>query len=115
MAALPAPATTPKKIKKLSPGELMIAWGDGHETRIAAPVLRRECPCAQCKDEMTGVRLILPMHVPDSLEFRRIELVGQYALQFEWTDAHRTGIFSFEYLRSLCPCEACEKIRSGAQ
>ena len=101
-------ATTPTKIKKLSPGELLLLWADGHETRIPAPALRRECPCASCKDEITGVRLILPIHIPDSLEFRRIEIVGQYALQFEWTDGHHTGIFSYEYLRSLCPCSSCK-------
>jgi ATP-binding protein involved in chromosome partitioning len=94
-------ASTPTKIKKVHPGELMIIWGDGHETHLPAPVLRRECPCASCRDEITGARILLPLHVPDSLEFRRIELVGQYALQFEWTDGHHTGIFSFEYLREL--------------
>lgn len=94
-------ASTPTKIKKISPGELMIIWGDGHETHFPAPVLRRECPCASCRDEITGARILLPIHVPDTLEFRRIELVGQYALQFEWTDGHHTGIFAFEYLREL--------------
>jgi len=95
------PATTPKKIKKISPGELMIVWADGHEVRYFAPALRGMCPCASCKDEMTGVRIILPIHIPDDLEFRKIDLVGQYALQFEWSDGHHTGIFSFDYLREL--------------
>ena len=98
---MPTPATTPTKIKKVNPGELMILWADGQETHHLAPVLRGMCPCASCKDEMTGVRIILPIHIPDDLEFRKIELVGQYALQFEWSDGHRTGIFSFEYLREL--------------
>jgi DUF971 family protein len=106
---LDARARTPTKIKKVSPAELMIVWADGHETRFPAPVLRRECPCASCRDEMTGTRILLPMHVPDSLELRRVELVGQYALQFEWTDGHHTGIFSFDFLRELCPCEVCRK------
>ena len=96
-----AQATTPTKIKKVSPGELMIMWADGQETRYLAPVLRGLCPCASCKDEMTGIRIILPVHIPDDLQFRKIELVGQYALQFEWTDGHHTGIYSFEYLRQL--------------
>ena len=74
-----ANATTPTKIKKLSPGELQILWADGHETRHLAPLLRGLCPCASCQDEMTGKRMILPMHIPDSLEFKKIELVGQYA------------------------------------
>jgi DUF971 family protein len=77
-------SSTPKKIKKLSPGELMIVWADGKESHYLAPRLRGMCPCASCKDEMTGIRI-----------------VGQYALQFEWSDGHRTGIYTFEYLREL--------------
>ena len=96
----PSP-TTPTKIKKVSPGELLIQWADGHESHYVAPQLRGMCPCASCKDEMTGIRIILPIHIPDTLEFRRIELVGQYALQFVWSDGHRTGIYSFDYLRGL--------------
>jgi DUF971 family protein len=69
-----SPATTPTKIKKVNPGELMIIWADGQETHHLAPLLRGMCPCAACKDEMTGVRIILPIHIPDSLEFRKIEL-----------------------------------------
>jgi len=94
-------ASTPTKIKKINPGELMIVWADGSESHYPAPVLRRECPCASCRDEMTGTRILLPIHVPDDLEFRKINLVGQYALQFEWTDGHHTGIFSFDFLREL--------------
>lgn len=103
-----AKSTDPVKIKKLSPQELMIQWTDGHESRYLSPVLRGLCPCASCQDEDTGERLILPMHISDLLEFRQIELVGQYALQFEWSDGHRTGIYSFDRLRQLCPCEACK-------
>ena len=102
-------ATTPTKIKKLNPTEILILWADGHETRHVAAVLRRMCPCATCRDEMTGERLVLPMHIPDNLEFAKIELVGQYALQFHFSDSHSTGIFSFEYLRELCRCEICAK------
>jgi ATP-binding protein involved in chromosome partitioning len=94
-------AATPRKIKKVSPAELLIVWADGHESHFPSPVLRRECPCAQCRDEITGARILLPIHVPDDLELRRVELVGQYALQFEWADGHHTGIFSFDFLRQL--------------
>ena len=105
--AAPGGSTDPVKIKKVTPQELMIQWSDGHESHYVGPVLRGLCPCATCQDEDTGQRLILPIHVPDSLEFRQIELVGQYALQFEWSDGHRTGIYSFDRLRALCPCGEC--------
>lgn len=108
-----AEATTPLKVKRLSPGELRIHWADGHQTRHVAPRLRGLCPCASCKDEMTGIRIVLPIHIPDDLEFRTIELVGHYALQFDFSDGHRTGIYSFDYLRELCPCEECRGKEPG--
>ena len=94
-------ATTPTKIKKVNPGELMIQWADGHETHHLAPVLRGMCPCASCKDEMTGIRIVLPIHIPDDLGFRKIELVGQYALQIAFESGHATGLYTFTYLRGL--------------
>jgi len=110
----PTPGETdPARIKKVSNQELMIVWQDGHESHYVGPVLRGLCPCASCQDEDTGERLILPMHIPDDLEFRGIEMVGRYALQFEWSDGHRTGIYSFEHLRRLCPCAACRNALPG--
>ena len=29
------------------------------------------------------------------------KLVGNYAIQFTWSDGHNTGIFDFRFLRSL--------------
>ena len=33
--------------------------------------------------------------------------VGNYALQIQFSDGHATGIYSFEHLREICPCERC--------
>jgi DUF971 family protein len=30
-------------------------------------------------------------------------------VRFEWSDGHNTGIYSYEYLRAICPCETCQK------
>jgi len=29
------------------------------------------------------------------------------AIQIFFTDGHSTGIFSYDYLRSICPCAEC--------
>ena len=34
-------------------------------------------------------------------------MVGRYAVQFLWSDAHFTGIYPFEMLRMLCQCDEC--------
>ena len=107
-----AGSTDPVRIKKVSDQKLMIVWDDDHESHYFGPLLRGLCPCASCQDEDTGERLILPMHISDELEFSNIELVGHYAIQILWSDGHRTGIYSFEYLRRLCQCEECRN-RSG--
>ena len=36
-----------------------------------------------------------------------IEPVGNYAIHIDWSDGHRSGIFSFEHLRQICPCKEC--------
>jgi len=33
--------------------------------------------------------------------------VGNYAIQIQFSDGHATGIYSYEHLREICPCEAC--------
>jgi DUF971 family protein len=49
------------------------------------------------------------------LKPERAELVGRYALQIFWNDGHSTGIYSFDYLRSLCSCLECEVSRQDAR
>lgn len=38
-------------------------------------------------------------------EVEKIEVVGNYALQFFWDDGHHTGIYTWDYLYRLCPAE----------
>jgi DUF971 family protein len=33
-----------------------------------------------------------------------LEAVGNYALLPVWADGHRFGIYTWEFLRRLCPC-----------
>jgi DUF971 family protein len=47
---------------------------------------------------MLGVKPLKP---------ERAELVGRYAVQIHWNDGHSTGIYSFDYLRQICPCPEC--------
>lgn len=38
---------------------------------------------------------------------RSVEAVGSYGIQIEWEDGHRYGIYTWRYLRALCPCAEC--------
>jgi DUF971 family protein len=47
--------------------------------------------------------LSIPLRTPHSNELERLEPVGNYALQPIWKDGHAFGIYTWEYLRQLCP------------
>jgi len=96
------PRSTPLDIGPTEDGaRLRILWQDGHESVYAPRDLRLACPCAGCVDEMTGRRTLTPERVPEDVHPLTIEYVGRYALQFTWSDGHRTGIYPFDYLRRL--------------
>ncbi len=97
-----------------------IAWSDGHASHYDFPYLRDRCPCALCNDErekksrMAGLTMagppaaVLPMYKP-KVTARSAVAVGNYAVQIEFSDGHSTGIFSFDHLREICPCESCAR------
>jgi len=86
---------------------LRIEWADGHVSEYEPRYLRLQCRCAGCIDEMSGARLLDPGTVPEDVYPLEIRYVGRYALGFAWSDGHSTGIYPFEMLRAVCPCEAC--------
>src|SRR3712207_5409280 len=91
----------PLKIIEESDAEITIVWSDGNEATYNASDLRRKCPCAGCVNEWTGERMLKPEAVAEGLTFSSIGVVGRYALNFNFSDGHETGIFSFKYLREL--------------
>ncbi len=99
---------TPSEIGPTEDGQaLRIRWEDGHVSVYEPRLIRLRCPCAGCVDEMTGLRTLAPDTVADGVYPIAIHHVGRYALSFDWSDGHRTGVYPFEYLRQLCACEAC--------
>jgi DUF971 family protein len=84
-----------------SDSEITIAWSDERETLYEASDLRRKCPCAGCVNEWTGQRTLRPETIAEGLSFSSIAVVGRYALNFNFSDGHDTGIYSFKYLREL--------------
>ena len=48
---------------------------------------------------------ILPKLSEGELVIDNVELVGNYAIKIAFSDGHATGIYTWEYLRSLAPDE----------
>lgn len=91
----------PTQIIEESNSEISITWSDHSETKYNAAQLRRACPCASCRDEWTGEKILDASQVTDELTFSHISIVGRYALSFHFSDSHETGIYSFNYLQTL--------------
>jgi DUF971 family protein len=94
---------TPTNIQLIGQ-EVAIAWDDGTESYFNAEKLRAASPSAANVGErdILGVR-----HGGDGpksfpgVQVLGWERVGNYALRFDFSDGHRTGLYSFEYLRQL--------------
>lgn len=113
------PRSKPSSVKiRVSTGEgVDIVWSDAHSSHYDFPYLRDHCPCATCNDERErreqekakGIQSdVLPMYKP-KVKANSASAVGNYAIQIQFSDSHATGIYSFGFLRSICPCEACQK------
>lgn len=95
------PRTTPTAIQQKGPRTLGIRWADGVETDLDVRALRLACGCARCVDEWSGEGQLDPASVPEDVHPLRIEGVGRYAIQIDWSDGHTSGIYPFRRLRAL--------------
>ncbi|HST11353.1 MAG TPA: DUF971 domain-containing protein [Terriglobales bacterium] len=122
----PSASTDPKSVKvNLTTGTGMeIDWKDGHHSSYPFPFLRDACPCALCEEERAkqgrrpGEALkpppgTLPMFKPTAKPLSA-EGVGKYAIKFNWNDGHELGIYSWAFLREVCPCGECQAERERA-
>ena len=104
----------PIEIVGLLRSTITFVWEDEHRTVYPARELRLACRCAQCIEEMTG-RAPARSHdrPPTSVRARAINLVGNYAVDIDWSDGHNAGIYNFRALRADCPCDIAGSWRRG--
>ena len=92
----------PSRIEVESGSLVTLTWEDGTRTNISASVLRAECLCADCRSDAGKRRKALVLERPESIRIDGAHVVGAYAVNFEFgPDVHRSGIFSFELLRTI--------------
>jgi DUF971 family protein len=94
---------TPLNIQSIG-GEIAVVWSDGAESYLRHDLLRRASPSAEtqgehdvfgnqygggAKNDFAGIRVL------------GWERIGNYAIRFDFSDGHRTGLYTFDYLRKL--------------
>src|SRR5687768_6233877 len=117
---------TPVRLNLKRDEKLEIDWRDGRRCVYPITLLRSMCPCASCRALREGHEgghapaiqsvppagqappkkmslSILPGDYTQPLSALSAELVGNYALRIDWSDKHGSGIYSFQYLREICP------------
>ena len=84
--------------------EVAIRWDDGKESFITFATLRSASPSAEVK----GERDIFGTHYGGEAprDYRGVEVtgwerIGNYAIRFEFSDGHRTGLYHYALLREL--------------
>jgi DUF971 family protein len=79
-------------------GRLIVVWDDGMRLQYPLDALRNACPCAGCRGHSPGE--VEPPRVT-GVGLLQISEVGSYAVSFNWTDGHSTGIYTWALLREL--------------
>lgn len=84
--------------------EVAILWNDGRETFITFATLRAASPSAEVRGERDIFGHRYGGEAPR--DYRGVEVtgweqVGNYAIRFDFSDGHRTGLYSYELLRQL--------------
>lgn len=93
----------PTNIRALqAEGVLELTWPTGQVVRLPYRTLREECPCASCRDEWTGARILRPESIRPDLRLEGMEGIGNYAVRLGWNDGHSSGLYTWEALRRLC-------------
>ncbi len=91
----------PKEVNTQDEKVTVITWEDGKISRYPNRYLRSMCPCAQCVNETTGQRMISIESIDPNVRLVSVSPVGRYALHFQWSDGHGTGLYSFDTLHKL--------------
>lgn len=90
-------------------GYLQIVWDDDQVCHYPLSELREACPCAECRGghQFMGreydPKNLLELKPKRIYGIETIHRVGNYALQPVWDDGHHSGIYTWDYLKRLCP------------
>ncbi len=91
----------PNKVKLNKPDRsLELTYPDGAHFVLSAEFLRVHSPSAEVQGHGPGQEIL--QHSKKQVAIDRLEASGNYALTLHFSDGHRTGIYSWVYLRDLC-------------
>jgi len=89
--------------KSLAGNVVAIQWSDGSQTAHSSFNLRMRCPCAKCRETHNPDPNVIrgPKGVPPMVEVKTFDWVGNYAVNFIFSDSHNAGIYTYKFLHEL--------------
>lgn len=84
--------------------EVAIKWADGVESFLACAQLRAASPSAAAKGEPDIFGRIHGGEGPRDFSGVTVtgwQVIGNYAVRFDFSDGHNSGLYSYELLRQL--------------
>ena len=84
--------------------EVAIRWDDGREGFVSFATLRAASPSAETRGERDIFGHQYGGEVPKNyvgVEVTGWERIGNYAIRFDFSDGHRTGLYAYELLQKL--------------
>jgi DUF971 family protein len=108
---------TPAELDLKKDEGLTIVWSDGVRSYYPIGHLRRLSPSADARELRKQIKAnpltVLPSGKGGGgggpLAATNAELVGNYAIKIEFSDGHKTGIYTWTYLREIDP----ERVKDG--
>ena len=88
---------------------LVVHWSDGRRSIYPIAHLRRHSPSAEARELREELErnplAVLPTSATSDAPLTAVdaELIGTYAVRIRFSDGHDTGIYSWNYLRSIDP------------
>ena len=103
---------TPTQIRRDGDSSIVIQWSDGKATRWTAEVLRKQCPCATCREkkrsrdsesQWTEAKTlpVLSLQETQPLKITSMRPAGAYAYNIAFSDGHSSGLYPMDLLYRL--------------
>ncbi len=104
----------PVEIKRVGVEGLNVRWSDGTSNFLSSKLLRENCPAADSRAKRgdtshdsplspssKSLLTIVEATAEEELTLEKIWPIGNYAIGLGWADGHKSGIYTFSFLREL--------------
>jgi gamma-butyrobetaine dioxygenase len=108
--AAAAPRTQIRSVRVSDP-TLVVAWGDGHESRFHFIWLRHNCRCEKCYAPGTASNLVFVPDIAETLWPLTAEVDAAGNLAIVWNQEKHTSSYAADWLRDHCYSAAERKRR----